>query len=500
MPLSAPSARTGGGQSTATTLKHPLTGQQEAIVDAVRSGTPRVVVEALAGTGKTSTLEALATVQTRRPGVYLAFNKSVQLEAEGRFPEWITPTTAHGYAYQAVGKRYGHRLPGNPAASRLGASQMAKAMKVQPALLDTGTINPVHVVRMAQATVNAYLKSADAGIQGIHIPPRCFADHNPRDLMAAVLPIAHRIWDDMQSTNGKFRFTHDAYLKMWQLTNPHLPFDYIMFDEAQDADPVISAVVNAQTNTQRIWVGDENQAIYGWRGAVNAMSKVQDATRLALTQSWRFGEAIADEANRWLDMLGSKHRVQGNRDITSTVGDIEVPTAILCRGNGTALGWVLKFHSINLPVCLAPGTKDAGKDIERFAWAAKSLMSGEGTDHPDLVGFQTWQQLVNYVEEEEDTDDLKRMVNIINQVGVSKVIDAVRGCTTADRAVVTVSTAHKAKGLEWRAVRVADDFVPPEEDVDEPDREAMMLNYVTVTRAVERIQLGALAEPELWAR
>lgn len=494
MPLADPDA--------IATNRPKLTGEQEAIVGAGLDGNPKVVAEALAGTGKTSTLVELASRQLRRRGLYLAFNKSVQIEAEGKFPGWITSSTAHGLAYKVIGSQYGHRLPGNQAASRMNSRQMASLMKIKPASLSTGTLSPGSLVKMGQATVNAFLKTADPEVRAIHIPSRVFAFHSPTEVHEVVLPVARKIWDDLQSPNGKFRFTHDCYLKMWQLTNPVLPWDYIMFDEAQDADPVISAIVNRQTNAQRIWVGDRNQAIYGWRGAIDSMSKVEDAVRLPLTQSWRFGEAIADQANVWLRMLGSPYMVVGNPGINSSVGDVEVPSAILCRGNGTALGWVLKFHGINLPVCLAPGTKDAGKDIQSFAWAARSLMNGEGTDHPDLCGFQTWDQLVKYVEEEEDTADLKRMVKIINRVGVGGVIDAVKGCVTKDRAVVSVGTAHKAKGLEWPSVRVADDFVPPEDDQDgsprEPDYEAMMLNYVTVTRAKERIQLGALSEPGLW--
>lgn len=478
-----------------------LTDQQLAIAEAAEAGHPKIVAEALAGTGKTSTLVAIAA-RSRVPTLYLAFNKSVQIEADSKFPGWTTCVTAHGLAYQAIGKEYGHRLPGNPAASRMGARQMATIMKVKPALLDTGTINPTALVRMAQATVNVFLKTADEGIFPRHVPSRVYAHHSPNEVWEAIRPVANKIWADAQSKEGRFRFTHDHYLKMWQLGGPKLPFLRIMFDEAQDADPVISAIVDDQNHTQRLWVGDRNQAIYGWRGAIDSMSKVEGAVRLPLTQSWRFGEAIADQANLWLKMLGSKYFVVGNPALNSSVGDVEVPDAILCRGNGTALGWVLKFHEVGMPVCLAPGNKDAGKDIERFAWAAKDLMRGEGTDHPDLCGFQTWDQLVKYVEEEEDTADLKRMVGIVNRVGVSAVIDAVRGCVTKDKAAISVGTAHKAKGLEWPKVRIADDFTPPEPDEPggpvEPDWEAMMLNYVTVTRAKERIQLGNLAEPELW--
>ena len=504
MALTAPAPATRRPEVVAPAMR--LTEEQERIVDSARHSDAPTVAEALAGTGKTSTLVEIARQQPRRPGIYLAFNKSVQLEAERRFPEWIDVRTAHSVAYQAVGKRFGHRLPGNHAASRMPAQAMAKIMKVRPAQLDTGTLNPVVLTKMAQATVNAYMKTASAELGREHIPARVFGMHSPEAIAARVLPIAQRIWDDLTSIEGRFRFTPDVYLKLWQLTNPTLPFEYVMFDEAQDADPVIASVVAAQT-CKKVYVGDRNQAIYGWRGAIDAMSQIANAERLPLTKSFRFGPAIAEAANQWLELLDSDLRVVGHDPVRSEVrglGDGEAPRAILCRGNGTALGWVLALLSRGVKVALAPGDRSAGKDIERFAWAAKDLMNGEGTDHPDLVGFTTWAQLVKFVEEEEDTADLKRMVGIINRIGVSGVIDAIRGLVTEDKAAVTVSTAHKAKGLEWHTVKVADDFVPPQPDeqtgemptVDPAD---LMLAYVTVTRAKNLLDPGALGAPELWA-
>lgn len=476
-----------------------LTGEQDAIMSGYETG-KNLVVEALAGTGKTTTLKALAAANPRRPGVYLAFNKAIVQAAEGTFPDVVTVCTAHSLAYQAVGKEYADRLPGNPGSSRISAQRMAYMMKIKAASLDSGTLNPVVLVRMAQATVANYIKSADESIQAHHIPERVVQHHNRIAIEATVLPIAKDIWDDLRRPTGRFYFTHDVYLKLWSLRKPMLPFDYIMFDEAQDSDPVIASIVGRQT-AQTIYVGDQNQAIYGWRGAVNAMGKVKDAIRLPLTKSFRFGPAIAEAANEWLDLLGSKLRVVGHDPIDSAVGGFPGdPRAILCRTNGTALGWVLSFQGQSIPVALAPGNRSAGKDIERFAWAAKSLMNGEGTDHPDLVGFTTWSELVTFVEEEEDTADLKRLVGIINRIGVSGVIDAVRNLVPEAQARVTVSTAHKAKGLEWDSVRVADDFTPPDPDdeKDQVDPADLMLAYVTVTRAKLQLDPGSLGEPELW--
>lgn len=504
MPLSSPTGQITRHASLSAPAPAPadwLTAEQLAIVDAAHSG-DILAVEALAGTGKTSTLTEIARTMPFRSGLYLAFNKRVAIEAERKMPGNVTVSTAHAYAYQAVGKRYGNRLPGNPGFSRIKAQVIAKMLRVKPAMLDTGTVNPVALVRMAQATINAFLKTADRHPGKEHVPAHVLTRHSP-EILPAIARVAEQIWEDLQLTDGRFHFTHDVYLKLWQLTNPVLPFSFVMFDEAQDADPVIAAVVARQA-AQRMYVGDRNQAIYGWRGAVDAMSKIKDAQRLPLTKSFRFGPAIAETANHWLHELGSDMRVQGHDPIRSVVqpmGD-QAPRAILCRGNGTALGWILSMHQLGVPVALAPGDAKAGKDIARFAWAARDLMAGEGTDHPELVGFQTWKELVEYVEEEENTADLKRMVNIINRVGISGVIDAIKGLVTEDRARVTISTGHQAKGLEWDSVRVADDFVPRLDEDENPiiDPESLMLNYVTVTRARLHLDPGPLAQDAgLWS-
>jgi len=474
------------------------TPEQQAIMDAFGNG-DLVVAEALAGTGKTTTLKAISGIQPTRPGTYLAFNKSIVRGAEGSFPGRVNVTTAHALAYKAIGHIYGHRLPGNPGSTRMSARRMASHMRVKAAQLDTGTLNPTVVTRMAQATVAAFIKSADPALAPKHVPARILAHHAPSDIYSVVLPVAERIWGDLSRTDGKFFFSHDVYLKHWALSNPVIASDYIMFDEAQDSDPVIASIVARQA-AQLVYVGDRNQAIYGWRGAIDSMSKVEGGTRLPLTKSFRFGPAIAAAANEWLDMLGSDLRVVGHDPVKSVVGGlVDAPRAILCRTNGTALGWVLAFHARGIKVALAPGDKTAGKDIERFAWAARDLMNGEGTDHPDLVGFTTWAEVVTYAEEEEDGADLKRMVGIINRIGYPAVIDAIRGLSLEENAEITVSTAHKAKGLEWGTVKVADDFTPPDPDGEEErDPADLMLAYVTVTRAKLHLDPGSLGEPQLW--
>lgn len=477
------------------------TPEQDAILRAANAGTPRLVVEALAGTGKTTTLRMLAHTRPTLPTVYVAYNKSVALEARGRFPDCVEVSTAHSLAFRALGHQYGHRLPGKQSTSRrMYARELAQMLSIRGGPVGDTQLTPTQVARLAEATVRMFCLSASHDIGVEHLPARSAHLGTPAEVGALVVPAARRIWRDVADVDGRSYFTHDHYLKLWQLTNPVLPVACVLFDEAQDANPPVAAVVAAQTHAQLIYVGDQNQQMYAWRGAVDAMGKV-DGDRLALTKSFRFGPRIADEANRWLAMLGSSHRVVGHDPIDSQIGVInDTPDALLCRTNGGALEAILRFQALGVPVAMAPGDATAGKDIMGFAYAAKSLMDGKGTDHPDLVAFRTWNDLLDYVENEEGGSDLGRLVKIVNRIGPGAVISAIRNLSPGRTADVTVSTAHKAKGLEWPRVRIAPDFAPPDPGEEEPSvaekRAAQMVAYVSVTRARQFLDPGPLNADE----
>ena len=76
------------------------------------------------------------------------------------------------------------------------------------------------------------------------------------------------------------------------------PLDVFMFDEAQDVNPVLAKVLaDNAANLPIIMVGDSRQAIYGFRGAMDALEKTDATFRLPLTRSFRYGEVPAYLAN-----------------------------------------------------------------------------------------------------------------------------------------------------------------------------------------------------------
>lgn len=472
------------------------TDEQAAIVAAFRGG-HSMVVEAGAGTGKTSTLILLGKARPERRMIYIAYNKPIAVDAERRFPNNVRCSTAHSLAYRAIGHRYrsrldGPRLPARAIADRLGTS----ALRLRGADKKTIVLDATRVARLTMATVGRFCRTTSAAVEPwmVEVPDGLDAGQ-AAELRKHVLPYATRAWDDLSRTDGVLPFSHDCYLRLWAMSRPRLDADVVLLDEAQDADPLIASVVMGQRQhgTQLVLVGDANQAIYGWRGATDAMSSFEADRRLWLSQSFRFGPAIAAEANKWLDVLESDLTLRGFDRIVSYVDDVARPDAILCRTNAGCVGQVMRRLDHGDRVALVGG----GKQIRQLAEAAIQLQGGGSTNHPDLMAFTSWEQLVDYVENDGSGSDLKTFVALIEKHGADAVLRTVDRLVPEERANVVVSTAHKAKGREWSTVQIHDDFRKPAKDA-EIHRPEAMLAYVAVTRAKQVLDRRGLAWVDEW--
>ena len=313
---------------------------------------------------------------------------------------------------------------------------------------------------------------------------RTFANND--EIASALLPIARKAWTDLQDIDGELRFGHDHYLKMWQLSAPRIAADIILFDEAQDANPVMAAIVAAQDHAQVVYVGDTQQGIYEFTGAVNTLATLDTDHRVFLTQSFRFGEAIAAKANDVLAMIeGAELRLVGTPTIPSTLGFGERDDAILCRTNATAVESVIALQSQGRSPHLVGG----GNEVVAFAKAARDLMNGSSTSHPELACFDNWAAVQHYVQNDAQGGDLKLLAGLVDKFSVPTILAALDNMVTEAAADVIVSTAHKSKGREWDSVRLAGDFPVEPEKLNNGE---LRLIYVAVTRARLRLDASAI--------
>jgi hypothetical protein len=572
--------------------KFAPTRQQQDIIDSVLQG-KNTAVQALAGTGKTSTLEALALrLQQQFPDktiAYIAFNKSVQREAEGRMPSNVESKTQHAVAYGWADKWMKDRS--NDSTSLRRGDDVAGFLGIRNTVRDASGGEPMSAKEQAMAavkTVDTFALSAEDVPDASHMPEKVRA-MGP-EAQAAVLDAANKIWADLNKPDGKMRYSLDHMRKQWALTKPDLSktgsglkrkADIIFMDEAQDTPKVMAHLMDQQT-AQKVVVGDSNQNIYSsFTGSIDYMSQVQKDVELPLTKSWRFGPEVADIGNRFLELAEASTRVEGAGASSKIVSDMQEPDAILVRSNAGMLGEILseleKGRTVGVPV----GTK---KDLQSLV-ASAAFLKGQGDApprmHDDLAAYRTWDEVV--AEADAGNATMVKIANMVNTHGigglrsilneiVEKGGDGLEGfvlrktsdpnVSTADgktfgnnnadylkqagfkfgaipgaepmksgknkgqprkgwlargtddeqRAMfqkakelasgeavdVTISTAHKSKGLEWNKVKIGDDFKGPkfnEEtgETDMPSPEELRLGYVAVTRAKGELDPGSLA-------
>ncbi len=164
----------------------------------------------------------------------------------------------------------------------------------------------------------------------------------------------------------------------------------------------------------------ESTSIYEWRGAIDALEKVlKDSNKLYLTQSFRFGEVIANEANDFLMRLKSSKPLIGSPHLSSTIEPVSNPNAILCRTNGGVVANVLSCLMRNQKVAVVGGVQ---KLIE-FAKACGELIEGRRTAHPELAPFKSWREVLDWITEDpEDAGEIATMVRLVESYGVPRLI------------------------------------------------------------------------------
>ena len=309
-------------------LEHPDSAEQKMILRYRREkpGRPMKII-AGSGTGKTKTICRMGEDQPEMNGLYIAFGKPAQLDAERRLPRNIRARTSHSLAFSAMNMRD-------------QIKRLAGGLKTWHVL---DVITPDHRVDLSDAdqadlaiqTVTNFCNSASRTISSEHLPGLPDSLNDPE----IILRHAERIWREVCDRRSSMPIEHDYYLKLWSLSdNPRLPrnIDEILLDEAQDSNPPLLHILR-QCGIPLTAIGDPYQQIYRFRGAVDALANLPYPS-FHLSQSWRFGQNIADIANAVLAHASNPPEVilKGNPARQTEIGPVSRrlgQVAVLCRTN-----------------------------------------------------------------------------------------------------------------------------------------------------------------------
>lgn len=490
-------------------MSHKPTQQQEEAIQALttnyNSTRKPLQLRACAGAGKTSTLVLMAEA-LRVPSLYLCFNRANADEASTKFPKYVECRSSHSKAYGRFGAMLRNKLqrPRGRYVNVAGTpSEIANFYKLNDFMYQGEiVITAAGLGLLVKQTVTNFEQSADAELTTAHVCMKDVSDkvdgdkHSISYIRSEVLTCARKLWDDRINPNCVVLATHDTYLKLFQLSKPVFHGIQVLYvDEFQDTTPCVMDIVKNQLpHMQVVMVGDARQAIYGWRGAVNAMEAMADECEIKmLTKSFRYGQAVADVATAVLrgDMI-----VTGFEKIESTVGlmdtvDYNKPYTRLFRTNGCLLAEALDAIRRRIPIAIEIDTADFVKLLESAM--ALHRKDKKGVKHDKVVPHAEWDDLV---EEAENDPELARVSKAIESGDADEWLELLGRFQNAAQPHITFTTAHKSKGREWHQVVVEGDFKDgfnkDGEWVGLATEEENLL-YVACTRAQHRLQFNGTA-------
>ena len=495
-------------QGTRTAFKP--TQQQEEAVDAFLKG-GSLKINAYAGTGKTSTLELLSRA-TKNRGQYLAFNRAIKDDATEKFPSNVNCSTTHGLAFKATHSKY--KSKDKKMTGKVNAHKLVELLNLQEdwTVDDKFVLKPISQGSIILRTLRNFMQSSDLEPRVEHVPHHGSLLAAPQSTLKAVEAFAlggtRHVWERMQDADDLLPLGHDGYLKLWALSEPIIAADFILLDEAQDTNAAVLGVLRKQ-QAQMIYVGDRYQQIYEWRGAINAMEKIATDNNSYLTTSFRFGNEIAIGATSILSLLGERKPMTGNTNMRSRIGPVSDPEAILARTNALTIAAIIE----ELDKGKRPHLVGGDGELMEMLRGVTDLKMGKPSAVADFFGFKDWKEVVEFVRSGEG-EHLLTFVNMVESLGEQRLMWALNRTVEEDGCDVVVSTAHKAKGREWKSVRLKDDFLKSKarrsSDPNEfsktggYDPAELRLFYVAMTRAKEEIEipenllplLGMKAQPQ----
>jgi len=477
------------------------TPEQEAILLACDGQLP-IMVDALAGTGKTTTLVMMA--RRLRPGVALAFNVKIKKELEQRFPEGWTVLTLNGLGHRAWAKAIGKRLIVDE--KKLGRL-VTEAFRKERFQADPDTWDAVRWT-VSQAMQQGLVPDKFANMGRGLVPDdtetwldigseRCIREelvHFCREVLIASIAEAYQ---------GNISFDDQVYMSaMFNGVFPRFPT--VLVDEAQDLSPLNHIMVKrtAGPDGRLVVVGDPNQAIYAFRGAdSNSMAKLRalrpEWIELPLATTFRCPHAVvkrqhghvpnyrAAEANAPGQFIRLAEwdwdKVQAN-----AIGSI----AVLCRNNAPLIGMAFKLIRSGVG-CHMLG-RDIGKGLKALA---KKLCQGCTTSLECKSAISEWYSLEHSkaiaMGEDSKADRIEDQVESLQAILDSSGAEHLEAILQAiddifsQEGKVTLSTGHRAKGLEWDTVVHLDPWRLPSKfaQTDAAKRQEANLRYVVETRA-----------------
>lgn len=469
---------------------HTPTDEQRAIIDAAVGTEANLLVNALAGAAKTSTLVMVAqALRSDLPILSVAFNKRIAEEMKERLPSNVKCATLNGVGHTIWGNTIGKRLVLNTKKNFECLNDALASHRVSRS--DRADFDFAETLGLIRAAKSAgYLPDgAPNGAQGLVTKESFYAslEEEPSRLQSALLETA--LMDSIRrSYAGQIDFDDQIYMSaLYGGAYPAFPL--VLVDEAQDLSALNHRMLTRLARRRLIAVGDPWQSIYAFRGAdTRSMPRLREAFSMAeftLSVSFRCPVAVVERARQRVTHFRWRPGAPAGevRELGSWgAEDIPDGAAIICRNNAPLLKLALTL------LRAGRGCQLVGADIGPGLIKIMKKFGPEAMKQTEVLNaIDQWEQTkLARSRAPGSVSDRAECLRVFasNGTDLGGAISYAEHLF-ASKGPIQLLSGHKAKGLEWDCVFFLDSWRIPSkyaETFDEIEQEKN-LEYVITTRA-----------------
>lgn len=458
------------------------TEEQSAIVSFAQTSDENLLVSALAGAAKTSTLVLLAEALPEVKILCLAFNKKIASEMQERLPSNCHARTlnslGHGIWQDAIGRRLrieSSKIYDTTSAYIEGLHPDEKKV-IYPRMADL-----MNTVRFGKAC--GFIPEGTPRMKALMREAEFFAHLDEK-----LTPEEEALVIHVTSVSIKQAWAgtcdYDDQILMPTLGIGAFPrYPLILIDEAQDLSALNHAMLKKLVVKRIIAVGDACQAIYGFRGAheesMELLKKTFSMTELPLSISFRCPIAVV-EAARWRapTMRYPDWAIPGEvRRFTAwDTSDIPDHAAIICRNNAPLFRMAITLLKHGRYPELSGN--DIGKALLKVMKKFGASSMKRDAVHQAIADWKDAQLKKARKSGVHSIEDKAECMGIFADVGATLGESiAYAEHLFSSSGPIKCMTGHKSKGLEFDNVFFLDQHLL---DTEGQDRN---LKYVIITRA-----------------
>jgi len=477
------------------------TEEQEAIIDyaiAHQGARLRLLINALAGAAKTSTLQFLAKYMSLEATLSVAFNKRIADEMGKRLPGHVSCRTMNSVGHGVWSAATGRKLI-------VDTKKNYELIKGQVEALPRHKKDAAYEV-FGDMT-KALSKAKMAGYVPKGLPGRSLCteqeffdrlEEEPEDFFVSIVNAALRT-GIQQAYAGLIDYDDQIYMStLFGGAFPQHP--RVMLDEAQDMSMLNHAMIEKLVTRDFVGVGDPNQSIYAFRGAVtSSMRRLRERFEMhemTLSVSFRCPKAVIRKAQgRVPHMKWPEWAEEGVVETLEKWNAHTIPegAAIICRNNGPLVSCAYRLLKEGRG-CHMVGS-DLGPNLIRTLEKIGDLALSQEIVLQRIADWE--QEKLRKARDAGSIADRAECLRVFAGFGptLGAAVAYAKHIFNA-KGPIQLLSGHKAKGLEWDTVYHLDpDRIPsPWAKGGEALEQELNVRYVIETRPKVALYLVNLAD------